>query len=710
MESYCFLEDVFVEKVIEQKFKEIKDIFSYAPISEKGSPLTSVELIQNDEHDSFYFRSLEQKNIKLNKNQIAAVRLTEGPLLIVAGAGTGKTTVLVSRIGYMLTVKQIPAANILLVTYTKKAATEMKERISTIPGITPNMNRQLYTGTFHSVFLRILREQGDQRKVLSNEKFKLVIIKKILQDMNLKDDYQPETILSMISNWKNQILRPSDIKAKTPIDEELKEIYKRYEAWKENNQYIDFDDFMLETYFLLKYEPEILKYYQNKFQYILVDEFQDTSYIQYELMKLLAAPQNNLCVVGDDAQTIYGFRGAESDFILNFHKEFANTNQVILDINYRSTSKIVGLGNEIFRKSKKKIEKHLKSMKEGMNFPKFIRPKNIGEEAEIIADKIESLVNSGEKSYKDFAILYRTNATSRAIYDEFVLRKIPFVTYGNDSLFYNNSFVKPIVDILRLSQNPNVDEAILSVASVFYLKKDEVERSLKHIETMEYIDGKQSTNKLKDVVKMMEKRLRSFQVTALQEKLLELKSLKKMTPEKAIRQIRKGNVFAYEKYLEMNKRKSLTFHKEMVMELLNELENSAKKHKTIDEYLQFINQINLTHQKMGEMRSAEDANVVKLMTIHQSKGLEFDTVFLISFIENVLPHKAALFADTQEDRITRRKKEGNLSKTDEAIEEERRLAYVAITRAKNQLYMSAPLNYHAEKAKISRFLLEAIER
>lgn len=698
-----------MEKVANLKFKEIKEVFSHVPVSEKASTMTSIQIVDDIEKDSFYFRALEQENIMLNQNQIDAVRQTDGPLLIIAGAGTGKTTVLISRIGYMLTVKKIPASNILLVTYTKKAANEMKERIGQIPGITPAMKSQLYTGTFHSLFLRILREQGDKRKVLSNERFKQVIIKKILQDMNLKDDYQPETILSMISYWKNQILRPNDIKPESSIEEELKQIYKQYEDWKENNQYIDFDDFMLETYFLLTYEPEVLKYYQEKFKYILVDEFQDTSYIQYELMKLLAAPQNNLCVVGDDAQTIYGFRGAESHFILNFDKVFPHAQQVLLDINYRSTDKIVGLGNEIIRKSKQKIDKQLKAMRTGYQSPKFLRPNTINEEAKIIADTIQTLVQNGEKTYKDFAILYRTYAASRAMYDEFVLRKIPFVTYGNDSLFYNHSFVKPIVDILRLSQNPNLEEAIVSVAPVFFLKKDEVERTLNRIATMEYIEGKQSENKLKEVISILSKHVKSFQRDALQEKLLELEKLKTLAPEKAIKHIRTGRVFSYDKYLDMNKRQSLTFHKEMVMEMLNELENSAKRHKTITDYLQFIEQIYLTHQEMDAVRINEEANVVKCMTIHQSKGLEFDTIFFISFIENVLPHKAALFADYQEDRIARNNQPNkNLSKLEEALEEEKRLAYVAITRAKNQLFISSPKKHHNEKAKVSRFLLEAL--
>jgi DNA helicase II / ATP-dependent DNA helicase PcrA len=690
-------------------YKRIIDVFHQAPIAEEGSPLTSVDIVKDSEKDAFYFRALEQKGIKLNENQIKAVRKTEGPLLIIAGAGSGKTSVLVSRIGYMLSVRDIPASDILVVTFTKKAAEEMKERIGHLPGITPRMKREIHTGTFHSVFLNILREQGEQRQVLGNEKYQQLIIKKILKEMGVQDDYQPESILSLISYLKNRMIRPSDIEANTPIEKEFKEIYRKYEEWKEDHNYMDYDDFLIETYYLFKFEPHILQLYQNRFRYIMVDEFQDTSYVQYELMKMLAAPQNNFCVVGDDAQTIYGFRGAESDFILNFHKEYPNTERVVLDINYRSIDSIVGLGNEVIKHNKRQIPKNLKSMKKSGNLPMYYRPRDADEEAKNIAELIQEAVERGEKNYRDFAVLYRTHAVSRAIYDELVLRKIPFITYGKSQLFYEHTFVKPVLDILRLVINPNDEEALLSAAPVFYLKKDVVSKCLDHIAVEEEINQKTCTNKVEKVIRMVSKQLKPFQQESLETKLFWLRKLKNYTPYRAIQIIREGDAFGYDKYLEMNKRKSLTFHKEMIVEMLNELENSAKKHQTILDYLNFIDNLIQRHQEMNELRQDENANVVKLMTIHQSKGLEFDTVFLIGVIENILPHKAALNADEQEDRIQSEKaKEQNISKSDEAIEEERRLCYVAITRAKESLYLSAPRKHHEKEANESRFILEAL--
>ena len=654
-----------------QRFDQINKIFPNVPTAEMGSSLTSVELVSEHDFDSFYFRRLEQSGILLNQNQIEAVRQTEGPLLIIAGAGTGKTTVLVTRIGYLLTVKQIRARDILLVTFTKKAAKEMIERISQIPRITEQMIRELNTGTFHSVFLRILREQGDRRQVLSSEKFKQLVIKKILKDMGLADDYLPETVLSLISGWKNQMQRPSDIEVTTPIEKELIEVYRQYEQWKEDNQYIDFDDFMLETYFLLKYEPNLLSHYQEKFKYILVDEFQDTSLIQYELMRMLAAPNNDFCVVGDDAQTIYGFRGASSDYILNFERNFPTAKRVILDVNYRSTDAIIGLGNEIIKKNKHQIHKTLKAMKKAITQPKFQRPFDGNHEAEIIAKTILNQVERGEKNYRDFAVIFRTHSVSRAIFDEFVLKKIPFISYGKETLFYENSFVKPVIDLLRLTLNPNDDEAIISICPMFYIKKEEVGLLLNRMSIQ--ADSMACTNKLKYVIEQISKQVKSFQQKALQKKLEELERLKGMDPEKAVNQIRQGTIFAYDKYLEMNKRKNLSFHKEMINEWLNELENAAKKHKSIAEFIAFINEIIERHQQMETIQNQLDANAVKLMTIHQSKGLEFDTVFLIGFIENILPHKTSFNADEQEDRI-----QTDQEKINSSVKQKRRLRRNAV--------------------------------
>lgn len=691
-----------------KSYQSIKEVFEVLPLAKEGNPNTSIDIVRTDEVDAFYFRELEAQGIKLNTNQVKAVRTVEGPLLILAGAGSGKTSTLVARVGYMLAVEDIPAANILVVTFTKKASMEMQERIGALPGITPRMKREIHMGTFHSIFLQILRQNGDQRKILSNEKQKQNIFKRILKEMEIKDDYKPETLCAFISYMKNQMIRPQDFEGKTPVQKEIKEIYKRYEQWKEDNEYIDFDDILIETYYLLKFEPAVLQQYQNRFQYIMVDEFQDTSFVQYEIIRALTFPNNNLAVVGDDAQAIYGFRGAESEFILNFNKLFEMSQTVVLDINYRSTDTIVGLSNTIIKPNENQIEKELFSMKMNGNAPTFYRPKDAEQEAQHIIEMITGFIQSKDKSLRDFAVIYRTHAISRSIVDELVCRKIPFVTYGSSNTFYENSFVKPIIALLRLTLNPNDENAILDVANLFYFKRDDVIRVLNSIQHQTF-----EVSKLNIVAKSMTEKAPEFQRRKVDEKLDWIKNAnKEMRPTELIQEIRKNTIFGYDKFLEADERKTLTFDKEMVVEVLNELESATMKHSTVQNFLHFIDELISINQNMEQLRQNENADAIRLMTIHQSKGLEFDTVFLIGWVEDILPHRSAINADKQEDRIlTKSAKEKNENnKSQEAIEEERRLAYVATSRAKHHLYISAPCTHHNKEATITRFLTDVFKK
>lgn len=692
-----------------QSYQSIQEVFGILPLAKKGNPNTSMEIVRTDEVDGFYFRNLEKQGVKLNKNQIQAVRTVDGPLLILAGAGSGKTSTLVARVGYMMAVEDIPAKNILVVTFTKKASLEMQERIGTLPGITGKMKRDIHMGTFHSVFLQMLRENGDKRTILSNEKQKQGVIKRILKEMDIKDDYKAETLLAFISYMKNQMIRPQDFEGKTPVQKEIKEIYKKYEAYKENNNYIDFDDILVETYYLLKFNPDVLQRYQNRFQYIMVDEFQDTSFVQYEIIRALAFPNNNLAVVGDDAQAIYGFRGAESEFILNFNKFFEFSQTVVLDINYRSTDSIVGLSNIIIKPNENQIEKELFSMKMDGQAPTFYRPKDAEQEAQHIIEMITGFVQSNTKNLRDFAVIYRTHAISRSIVDELVRRKIPFVTYGSSNTFYENTFVKPIIALMRLVLDPNDEDAILEVANMFYFKKDDVTRVLTRLGNQSFTH----VSKLSIVAECLTEKAPDFQRRKVAEKIEWIKNVnKEAQPSEIVKEIRKNSIFGYDKFLEADERKTLTFDKEMVLEVLNEIESSTMKHSSIQNFLNFIDELIEVNENMEELRQDEDADVIRLMTIHQSKGLEFDTVFLIGWIEDILPHRSAINADKQEDRILTKsaKDKNDNNKSKEAIEEERRLAYVATSRAKHQLHISSPCTHHEKEATISRFLTDVLKK
>lgn len=330
----------------------------FAPIAETA---TSKELVKDSEPDAFYFRGLEQRGIKLNRTQIDAVRNVDGPLLILAGAGTGKTSVLVSRTGYLLNVRDVPPQHILLMTFTRKAADEMRERIASLPGTNAAHVRQVEARTFHSFFLQILRHSGYRQEMLTNEKFKQIILKRKMRELRLTDEYQPESILSLLSLYKMNGNTVEGMPAKSQPEKEIKQLATFYEQWKKENNKLDFDDVLTEAYKLLQQDERLLHTLQQRFQFVMVDEFQDVNPLQYDLIKLIAAPQDNLCVVGDDDQTIYAFQGARNDIILNFDQQYPTVKTVVLTINYRSTSPIVGLGNAVIKQNKDRKEKMLQS-------------------------------------------------------------------------------------------------------------------------------------------------------------------------------------------------------------------------------------------------------------------------------------------------------------------------------------------------------------
>ncbi|KYD33082.1 ATP-dependent helicase [Parageobacillus toebii] len=673
------------------------------PIAEVLNPLTTKQLVKENDHDQFYFRMLEQQGIVLNERQLEAVRQTEGPVLTLAGAGSGKTSVLTARIGYLINVKKVKPENILVLTFTRKAAEEMKERIAQLPGLSKNTVRNLVAGTFHSVFLQILKSQGYDHRILSNEKHKEVIIKRILKDMGLKDDYEPETILSLISYSKNQLLTIEDLPEQTPVEREFKDIFRRYEEWKNKEHCMDFDDMLVYTYQLLNENQRLLERLQERFKYIEVDEFQDTNIAQYRVLQMLAEKHKNLFVVGDDDQSIYAFRGASSDIILNFPKDYPNTRIVKLDINYRSNPSIVGLGNEIIKYNQKRHAKTLRCYKRSNEYltPFYMRPKDTADEAQLIVENMRSDVQQGTRKWKDFVVLYRTHAVSRAIVEQLVLKNIPFVVYGDKKPFYEHPIVKPVLDYIRLSINPNHLNALKSILPTMYLNRDKA---------IDYITTEMVFNPLDESKTLLHYLLRMpglhpSQKELIIERIRLLDDIKKMSPVDAIREIRQGKG-QYEKYLEIDQRRSFTLQKEFANEMLDELVSSAIPHKTHESYLNLIDKILKKHEEMEELKKDPYADVVSLMTIHNAKGLEFPCVYLIGASDYILPHAVAI--QGAEDIITTQQKHNKSKNTsvNEAIEEERRLMYVAVTRAKEELYISSPKTFRNRDLEISRFLLE----
>ncbi|MDR0269220.1 ATP-dependent helicase [Paenibacillus sp.] len=667
------------------------------PPQAKAAPaLTSRDLIKDHEPDAFFFRELERSGILLNAPQIKAVRHGEGPLLILAGAGCGKTTVLAARTAYLLAVRGVPASSILLVTFTSKAAREIKERIARMPGVSPASARAVEARTFHSFALLLLRKSGCKEQILGDSGAQHTIMKMLLRRLDPSQTFQPETLLAALSAWKMQGRSVDELPDQTSDEAAVKAVLEGYEAWKEERCLWDFDDILLQLRRRMD-DRIFLKRLQNRYTWLMVDEFQDTNTIQYELVQYLAAAHRNLAVVGDDDQTIYTFNGARQELILEFDKLYPECRIVTLDINYRSDSRIIGLGSAMVRHNRFRRDKELKAAGPAGQMPKYVEPSHPEEEAEWVVSHITRQVQSGKASYKNIAILHRTAGSSRAVLEQLLLRDIPFVQYGSTTVFYDQPLVKPLMDHLRLSLNPRRMESLHGALGPLYVSKEE---GLAFILAQE----KETRKKYPLIHLTRWSKLQPFQQTAVKERIKLIKSLQKMKPTYALQEMRR--VF-YDKYVQAGDPLVYTQYKEMVLDSLEELESAAARFNTVEQFVAYADDLSLRHAQMEELKDEHGGDAVQLMTIHRAKGLEFPYVYWIGASEGILPHSTALKEKPPEELKATRPDVAEQQVHEAALEEERRLAYVAVTRAKERLYISSPAYYHGKPAPPSRFLLEA---
>lgn len=646
--------------------------------------------------DAFYFRALEEEGILLNGPQIDAVRHGQGPLLTLAGAGCGKTTVLAARTGYLIAVRGIPASQILLVTFTSKAASEIKGRIARIPCITSSAARTVQARTFHSFGLALLRQAGQHEQILSDYTTRHTIMKIILRRLKAGETYQPETLLAALSSWKMSGAWPSDLPSNTEDERKIKNILLTYEEWKQGRNQWDFDDILLHTSELLN-NSHRLSQLQSRFTYMMVDEFQDTNTVQYNMVQKLSEGHRNLMVVGDDDQTIYSFNGARQDSILDFDKVYPDATVISLPINYRSDSRILGLGTALITHNEFRRPKQLVAAGSVGLSPHYASPANVEEEAAFVADHIEEQIRLGEVAYSDIAILHRTAGSSRAMLEQLLLRGIPFVQYGNNTVFYDQNLIKTLMDHLRLSLNPRCKEAYQSTLGPLYIPREE---------GMSYLTEQEQRQPKKYPLIHLSRwdRLKPFQQDAVKERIRLIKKLTSLKPVYAIQEMRR---LFYDKYLEAGDPLLHTQYKETMTDGLDELESAAARFDTVEQFIAHADELTLRHQQMEALRDGGGDTAVQLMTIHRAKGMEFRQVYWIGASEGILPHSTALKEQvTQEMKATHPQMlESKLAKA--ALEEERRLAYVAVTRAKERLYITSPLHYHGKSAEPSRFLLEA---
>lgn len=666
------------------------------PQAAVASAQTSKELVKREEGDSAYFRRLEEGGILLNRPQIAAVRHHKGPLLTLAGAGSGKTSVLICRTGYLLSVRGVSPSQLLLLTFSSKAAAEMRERIALLPGVSTADVARLQARTFHSFFLFFLRRQGLQQEIFSETRRQHILLKQIMRELGLpKDAYPPETLLSLLSSCKMNMGTVEDLPEGTTAEKEMKSILEIYEQWKLDNFKIDFDDVLLIAYRMLKERPALLQELQMRYLYVMVDEFQDTNALQYELVKMVAHPQHNLMVVGDDDQTIYSFNGARSEFILEFEKLYPGARVITLDINYRSGPAIVGLGNGIIKHNTRRRSKTLQAAKGSGSQPRYMRPQTADEEAEQMVEHILTEVYSGKREYSDFAMLYRASSSNRAVLELLLLRDIPYIDYGEGQLLYEHWLISPVVDHLRLSVNRRNFAAMENILPTLYMNR---EKGMNHIRQMEARQPKQGP--LIHLLSMPG--MEDFKGAKLRDRLDLIRNIRELTPIQAIRQIRTQ---FYDYFIEANERHQATLHRETLKEMLDELESSAARFDSIPAFLDFIDNVTERNEHNRQPGTKEQGNRIALMTIHKSKGLEFPVVFLIGASEGILPHSSALEGDRLKDRKLAAGSSGASSLA--ALEEERRLAYVAVTRAREELFISSPAQHRGKKAEVSRFMLSA---
>jgi DNA helicase-2/ATP-dependent DNA helicase PcrA len=606
----------------------------------------------------------------LNPEQQSAVKATDGPLLLMAGAGSGKTRVLTHRIGYLIVEKRVNPYNILAITFTNKAAREMRERIGKMMG---GAAEEIWISTFHSMCVRILRRDID--RIGFNRNFtildstdQLSVVKTILKEKNIDPKkFDPRAILGAISSAKNELIEPDEYK-KTGggyFEDVVGNVYEEYQKRLRKNQALDFDDLIMMTIQLFKRVPDVLEYYQRKFQYIHVDEYQDTNKAQYLLVKQLASRFKNLCVVGDSDQSIYRWRGADIANILSFEKDYPNATVILLEQNYRSTKRILLAANKVIENNLNRKAKNLWTENPEGNKLVYYRADSEQGEAQFVAGKIKELTRNNQYKFADIAILYRTNAQSRVMEEVLLKSNIEYSIVGGTK-FYDRKEIKDMLAYLRLISNPDDDISLRRIINV-------PKRGI----------GASSVDKIADFADMHD--LSLFQA-------LESVELLGLSPKitKAAREFRDliGNYTNMQEFLSVTELVEEVLDKTGYREMLK-AEKSLEAQSRL-ENLEELLSVTKSFEDSSEDRSLvafltdlalvadidaldeetqEKVDSITLMTLHSAKGLEFPVVFLIGMEEGVFPHSRSLMEEVE-------------------MEEERRLAYVGITRAEQTLFLT----------------------
>jgi len=640
--------------------------------------------------------SVEQLINGMNDKQAEAVQTTEGPLLIMAGAGSGKTRVLTHRIAHLVQDLNVFPWRILAITFTNKAAKEMRERIGNL--LSEDVARDIWVSTFHALAVRILRRDGESIGLSRN--FTIIdtsaqrtLMKRVINDLNLDtNQYDPRAILGMISNAKNDMLRPRDYakQADNGYQETVAEVYIAYQNELKRSQSVDFDDLIMLTIDLFQTAPEVLERYQKQFEYLHVDEYQDTNDAQYTIVNMLAKRSQNLAVVGDADQSIYGWRGANMDNILNFEKDYPEAHSVMLEQNYRSTQNILDAANAVINNNNERVPKNLWTQNGKGDKITYYRAQTERDEANFILSNIQKLRDNEKMGYSDFAVLYRTNAQSRNIEEALVKANMPYTMVGGHK-FYERKEILDIMSYMNLITNPNDNAAFervvnepkrgLGATSLTRLRQLATRLNVSYMTAIDSIElapdiSTKATSKFlafADMMHDLRQQSEFLNVTELAEMAMTRSGYRQMLAEKSDpdSQARLENL---EEFLSVTKEFDDKYNPD--------------DPESVDPMTDFLGSTAL----MSDLDNFEEGDgAVTLMTLHAAKGLEFPVVFLVGLEEGIFPLSRAVMDD-------------------DLLEEERRLAYVGITRAKRKLFLTnafSRLLYGRTQAnEASRFIEE----
>ncbi|MDO4670694.1 MAG: 3'-5' exonuclease [Aerococcus sp.] len=686
----------------------------------------------------------------LNPKQKEAVQTTEGPVLIMAGAGSGKTRVLTYRMAYILEEKNVNPWNLLAITFTNKAANEMRERVGQLVG---EAAADMWVSTFHSMCVRILRREAEalglsRQFTIADPAEQQTLIKRVLKDLNIdKDRFKPRMVLGKISDAKNNMETPADYRMNHSgyVEDIIADCYEAYQKALQASESLDFDDLIMRTVQLFEQQPEVLKFYQQKFQYIHVDEYQDTNEAQYQLVKLLGGYYQNVCVVGDADQSIYGWRGANMQNILDFEQDYPKAQVILLEQNYRSTKRILSAANAVIKNNENRKAKKLWTDNQEGEKVTYYQALNESDETRFIVERINELRGNNRHTYNDFAVLYRTNAQSRTVEEAFMTARIPYRIVGGLK-FYDRKEIKDIMAYLRLLVNPNdnlsfnriinVPKRGVGPGTIDKLRQFANQKQYSLLEAAAVVDqapisgkGATSLKQFAEMIANLQRQRPYFTVTDIVKEVLDQSGYRKdLTQQKTLEsETRLENI---DEFLSVTREFDQRFDQQNDDALAFTPEEEARHEaielnptapEEIESTADFVNvelfsdpeiarvrplsevvnnpkdplTVFLTELSLDQESNEDDAETagaqVTLMTLHAAKGLEFPVVFMVGMEEGIFP-----LARANED--------------EDELEEERRLAYVGITRAEEKLFLTSArqrLLYGQQKYNpMSRFIVE----